>query len=139
LRRREFIKAGAIALIVTAAAPAVAAGKSWQEMSPEELTREFVRLRRLGVTPNFECQHRCHRCGATYLCPDRYVMPDCGPSRVNQQIYGTPSVSMLCSPCSMNAERYGPAGFRGLWLEAHGVESAGRVFPTLPSPEWLRD
>jgi hypothetical protein len=120
VRRREFVKAAA-AVLALSAIPVGAAPKSWQEMSFEELVRHFAHLRRMGVAPNFDCQHTCPRCGVEYLCPDRYVMPECGPSRAMQQVAGTSSIGMLCTSCSTNVETHGPAGYRQWWLEAHAV------------------
>jgi hypothetical protein len=111
LKRRDFLKAGAVTLAVATIVPVVAAEKPWQEMTVEELTRHMLQKRQAQVAPNFMQLHRCSKCSIFYLCPDRYVLPSCCVS----------TVEIRCSPCSMNVDKYGPQGFRELWTEAHGI------------------
>lgn len=121
MRRRDFIKASALTLATATAIPLMAAEKPWQQMTPEEFTRATIRKREANVRPNYDETHRCPNCGVAYLCPERYISSECGPTAA-ARIYNWGSCfSMSCSPCSMNVEHYGPAGFRRLWLEAHGV------------------
>lgn len=126
MRRRDFVKASAVALAVATVIPVMAAEKPWQEMTPEEFACATLDKRRAGVALNYIETHRCPKCGVAYLCPDRYVMPSCGPgAEVKRMSKGADSGEfMSCSPCSMNVERCGPAGYRELWMDAHGITEA---------------
>lgn len=79
-------------------------------------TLDALEKRRAGITPNFELVHECVKCGCKFLCPDRYVATECGPSTFAEE-HGWPLLDQSCLPCNAAYDE----DDRAIWYEANGV------------------
>lgn len=83
-----------------------------------EIVRETLDKRVANVPPAFTLEHKCPDCGVQFLCPDRYIANECGPSRELKRMNSAMNTYLFpCMPCLAKLSQEE----RNLWNDANAI------------------